>query len=504
MSQVINTNIASLNAQRNLNESQRGLNTSLQRLSSGLRINSAKDDAAGLAISDRMTAQIKGYNQAMRNANDGISLAQTAEGALGAATNLLQRIRELSIQSANSTNSASDRASLQAEVNQLKQELDRVASQTEFNGLKLLDGSFTSQSFQVGANANQTINVSLDGSSTNDLQDNQISARNLTVNQGTGSTTATAATAPATNTIAAQTLIVSGPLGSVNDISILVGTSAFDIAAQISAREGETSVTADAFNEVTLSGISNPGTVSFELSTSNGTGSKTISAPITTSPKDYSSLVSEINRQAGTTGVTAELKADGNIKLSQLEGKDIVIEGYSHSTASSTISVQGTDGAAATTLTQGTTDSTRIAGEITFHSSGTYTVSSSPVAAAAGSILNVASGIEVGSEPKKLNSIDISSSEGSQKAITIVDASLSQINGMRASLGAIQNRMESTITNLEIQSENISAARSRIMDADFAAETASLARNQILQQAGTAMLAQANQLPQGVLALLQG
>jgi len=503
MPQIINTNIASLNSQRNLNGSQRSLETSLQRLSSGLRINSAKDDAAGLAISDRMTAQIRGYNQAMRNANDGISLAQTAEGALGAGTDLLQRIRELAIQSANSTNSASDRASLQAEVNQLKQELDRVSSQTEFNGLKLLDGTFTSQAFQVGANANQTINVSLAGSSTNDLQDNQILSRNQTVNQGTGSATLANATVPVANTITAQTLTVSGPLGAVNDINVLAGASAFDIAAQISTREGETSVTADASNELTLSTITNPGTVSFDLSTSNSTGTKTITAQVTNAPQDYSSLVTEINRQAGTTGVTAVLKADGNIKLSQPDGKDIVVENFSHSVASSAISVQGLDLATATVLTEGAANGTRVAGVITFHSSGTFTASSSD-AVGAGSIFNVALDTQVGSLAHKLNTIDISSIDGSQDALAIVDASLEQIDNMRASLGAIQNRMETTISNLEIQSENISAARSRIMDADFAAETAALARNQILQQAGTAMLAQANQLPQGVLALLQG
>ncbi len=501
MSQVINTNIASLNSQRNLNASQRGLNTSLQRLSSGLRINSAKDDATGLAISDRMTAQIKGYSQAVRNANDGISLAQTAEGALGAATNLLQRIRELSIQSANSTNSASDRASLQAEVNQLKQELDRVANQTEFNGLKLLDGTFTAQSFQVGANANQTISVSLEGSSTNDLQDNQISALNSTINKGTGSTTVATAT-PVANTIAVQTLTISGPLGAINDLAVPAGASAFDIAASISSREGETSVTADASNEVTLSGIDAAGTVSFNLSTSNGTGNKTISAQVTISPQDYSALVTEINRQAGTTGVSAELKANGDIKLTQPEGKDIIVKDFSHSVAGKIMKVQGLDLKTATTLTQGGKNFTVVTGDITLHSSGTYTVSSS-VANSAGSILNVAANTQVGSQDKKLNTIDISSAAGSQAAIGIVDASLSQINGMRAALGAVQNRMESTISNLEIQSENINAARSRIMDADFAAETAALARNQILQQAGTAMLAQANQLPQGVLALLQ-
>jgi len=500
MAQVINTNIASLNSQRNLNGSQKALETSLQRLSSGLRINSAKDDAAGLAISDRMTSQIRGYNQATRNANDGISLAQTAEGALGATTDLLQRIRELAIQSANSTNSSSDRASLQAEVNQLKQEIDRVASQTEFNGLKLLDGTFSAQAFQVGANANQTILVSMDGSSTSDLQDNQLLSLNTASGQGTGSSTVAASgIVTTTSSIATQTLTVSGPLGKVDDIVIPAGASAFDVAVAISKREGETSVTADASNEVTLSSISASGTVSFDLYSSNGSTKQTITAQVLTD--DLSALVSEINKQAGSTGVTAELSVDSKTAvLTQADGKDIIVESFSHSEAGSTMDVAGNDTPA---IQLGIGDGTRTAGTILFHSSGTYS-SSSSVADTAGSIFSVASGTQVGSEAEKLGTVDISSSDGSQEALAIVDSSLDQINSMRADLGAIQNRMESTITNLAIQSENISAARSRIMDADFAAETANLAKNQILQQAGTAMLAQANQLPQGVLALLQG
>jgi len=500
MAQVINTNIASLNSQRNLNGSQKDLETSLQRLSSGLRINSAKDDAAGLAISDRMTSQIRGYNQATRNANDGISLAQTAEGALGSTTGLLQRIRELAIQSANSTNSSSDRASLQAEVNQLKQEINRVSNQTEFNGLKLLDGTFSAQSFQVGANANQTINVSMDGSSTTDLQDNQLLTLNETAGQGTGSSTTASGTVPTESTIATQILTVSGPLGKVNDIVVPPGASAFDVAALISNREGETSVTADATNEVTISGISASGTVSFNLYSSNGSATKTITAQVLTD--DLTALVSEINKQFGSTGVSAELSVDrASAILTQTEGKDIIVESFSHSVAASTMDVAGNDTPA---VELGIGEGTRTAGTILFHSSGTYSASSDVPATTGGSIFNVASGTQVGSLAVKLSTVDISSPDGSQEAIAIIDASLDQINSMRADLGAIQNRMESTITNLAIQSENISAARSRIMDADFAAETANLARNQILQQAGTAMLAQANQLPQGVLALLQG
>jgi len=502
MPQVINTNIASLNAQRNLNTSQRDLNTALERLSSGLRINSAKDDAAGLAISDRMTAQIRGYDQASRNANDGISLAQTAEGALGATTTLLQRIRELAIQSANSTNSASDRASLQAEVNQLKQELDRVSSQTEFNGLKLLDGTFTSQAFQVGANANQIINVSLEGSSTSLLQDNQLSKLSGTDHMGTGAVANPVATAPTKSTIGDQTLTINGPLGEIDDLVIADGASAFEVASAISKREGETSVTADATNTLTIGNVGQDGTVSFDLSTSDGGGKKTISAPVTTT--DLGSLVTEINRQSGTTGVSAQLSTDkASIQLTQIDGKDVIIGDFNHSHASGKLDVDGM-GSGSTETLSGSDDSTRVTGAINFHSSGTFTVSSSMATAVNGGILNVGASILVGSEPKLLSTVDISSSAGSQDAIAIIDASLNQVNAMRASLGAIQNRMESTISNLNIQSENISAARSRIMDADFAKETAALTRSQILQQAGTAMLAQANQVPQGVLALLQG
>jgi flagellin len=255
MSQVINTNVMSLNAQRNLSTSGGSLATALQRLSSGLRINSAKDDAAGLAISERMTAQIRGLSQAARNANDGVSLAQTAEGALSQSGALLQRMRELSIQSANSTNSASDRAALQAEVNQIKDELNRVASTTTFNGLKILDGTFQNQKFQVGANANETIGVSLAGVAATDLANYGVSGVNTSANQGTGQATAAAAALPANNTIAAQTLTVSGSKGT-STVTVGAGNSAYTIAANVNAVSGTTGVSAKAYNEATLSGLS--------------------------------------------------------------------------------------------------------------------------------------------------------------------------------------------------------------------------------------------------------
>ena len=513
MASVINTNVLSLNSQRNLSKSQSGLATSLQRLSSGLRINSAKDDAAGLAISDRMTSQIKGLNQAGRNANDGISLAQTAEGALAQTTDLLQRMRELSIQSSNSTNSASDRSALQSEVNQIKQEIDRISSTTEFNGLKLLDGSFTSQKFQVGANANQTINVSIEGSSTRSLQDNQLDATNSAASAGLVSVQA-AASAVVDNGVGAQELTISGTFGKIDDLAISENDSAFEIAAEITSRESETGVTADAITEVELGALVS-GTISFDIFTGDGeltdSTRETVSAQIG-SDGDLSSLVSEINKKAGTTGVTAELNVDGaSIKLTQADGRDIAFDAYAHSgAASASVTAYEVDdvngdvtSTSGTTALSGTNDATRVTGRVDFHSAGTYTVSSD-AAGSGGSILDTGStsGVAVGSETKKLATVDVSSAEGAQNAIEIIDAALSQIGGYRGDLGAIQNRFDATITSLQATSENLSAARSRILDADFAQETANLTKSQIMVQAGTAMLAQANQVPQGVLSLL--
>ena len=500
MPQVIETNIASLNAQRNLNRTQNTLQTTLQRLSSGLRINSAKDDAAGLAISERMSAQIRGLNQAVRNANDGVSLAQTAEGALSEGSNILQRVRELAIQSANATNSASDRAALQSEVNQLKQELDRVASTTEFNGLKLLNGSFTAQSFQVGANANQTISFTIAGASTTHLANNFVSAVNATADFGTSATANPNATPPASNVIATQTLTVSGTLGT-STASIVGGDSAFTVASKVNAIENSTGVTAAATNSTILNTLSAAGTVTLTLG--SGGSTSTISAAVTTT--DLSALSTEINKVAGTTGVSATVNG-GALTLTQADGKDINVSNFTHSTASSTIVVSAVNAAGAAvdpeTLTDAAADSTVVSGYVTFNSNNSFSVSSS-IAAAAGSILNVAANTSVGSAQQLVSSIDIGSVSGANTAVQIIDSAIKTISSIRGDLGAIQNRFESTISNLQGVSENLSAARSRIRDADFAQETANLTRAQILQQAGISILAQANVSQQSVLALLQ-
>jgi len=504
MAATINTNIASLNSQRNLNQSQGALATSLQRLSSGLRINSAKDDAAGLAISERFTSQIRGLNQAARNANDGISLAQTAEGGLGTAGDLLQRVRELAVQAANGTNSASDRASLQNEVAQLKQELSRVANTTQFNGQNVLDGTLAAAQFQVGANANQTITVSIASAKGSDIGSN-----NLETSAGVADTTssgvATAAAATfAANRVATQVITIAGN-GTSATANITAGDSALKVAAAINQTSPSTGVTALAATEATLSGLALAGTVTFDLKGSNGTA-VSIGATVS-SVTDLSAITTAINAQSANTGIFA-VGNGASITLRNEQGEDIQIANFNNTAgAGGTIALTGRDAfsaatttpavGAAQTLIPAGNDSSTVGGQVKFGSASGYTVTTNT----AGSLF--AATTPNASTLSSVSVIDVSTTEGANDALAVVDAALTTINNSRASLGAIQNRFAATINNLQTTSENLSAARSRIQDTDFAMETANLTRGQILQQAGTAMLAQANQLPNGVLALLR-
>jgi flagellin len=751
MAAVINTNVQSLNAQRNLSSSQSSLATSLTRLSSGLRINSAKDDAAGLAISDRMSAQIRGLNQAVRNSNDGISLAQTAEGALSESGNILQRIRELAVQSANSTNSASDRQALNSEVNQLVSELDRIANTTSFNGLKLLDGSFTAQTFQVGADARQTINVNVGAATTDRIGINKVDSNNevaadaisaatyssaglatrsalnvaafatdaattlsnaqaavtpaqtLTIgksdgteveieiaegdsaadildaiddeftsatatysnsieldfsglggfadtevfsfNLGTATISKTFATADlsseglyaeieadltaamatgqplegwsfenlgegkfrissgqtgdnieiaqvkldqvtgtigytsgtnsgtvgiggaagtgsnalvqrasmeidlgdgdvvsvssastlaagsvlnveagvngaiafgdvtaGSNNVAAQTITINGQVKETVDIA--AGADAKTIAASINAVADKTGVQASARTTATLSDVSTAGVISFNL---NGTD---VSANVSDA-SNLTNLADAINSQTSKTGVTAKLSVEKDaIELVAEDGRDIKIADFNNSSVdgttvtSATMKVQGGIGddksGLATVLkdtndTNGAdtdTDSTTIGGNVELKAAGGYFSVSSNKADDEGGLFSGAVDELQAGDLKSVNKIDISTVAGATDALDVIDGALSRINSIRADLGAVQNRFESTIANLNTSTENLSAARSRIRDTDFAAETANLTRSQILQQAGTAMLAQANALPNNVLSLL--
>jgi len=377
MPAVINTNISSLNTQRNVSASGASLATSIQRLSTGLRVNSAKDDAAGMAIAERMSAQVRGLNVAARNANDGVSLAQTAEGALGKIGEMVQRVRELAVQSSNATNTQTDRDALQQEVSELKSEIDRVAGSTNFNGTKLINGSFSSAKFQVGADAGESITVS--------------SITNASL----------------------------AGMGSVNRASTQSSTAITDLAAT-------------ALADLTI----------------NGTDVGVLAAAGTTQERQ-AQVVDAINRISTTTSVGAYLDTANN---------QIVL------TSSGNITLTGAAGA----------------------KTGFVAADSATAAASA-----------------NMASLDISSYGGAQLAIQQADAALKQVNTARASLGALQSRFENAVSNIQIATENVTAARSRIMDTDFATETANMTRAQILQQAGNAMLSQANQMPQQVLALLR-
>ena len=735
MGLTINTNVMSLNAQRNLGNSQDALAKSMQRLSSGLRINSAKDDAAGLAISNRMTSQITGLNQAVRNSNDGISLAQTAEGALQESTNILQRMRELAVQSANDTNHASDRSSLQSEVNQLKQELTRIAETTSFNGKNLLDGSMTNAQFQVGANANQTISFGINSARSAELGSNSLTTNNpsgiesatfsnvassissnggagadlaaaqtdalaaqtITYTMSDGSTgtadltngmsaldakgvidTATGATSTASyasnavdiafaivtwdNAATADTLVMNingrdltitatgndqtafntdlatalgawntantgstgvtlsasggtltatttggqnveiqdvvganggdvtatytnsagaevvltdgayvqragasyafdasagvvsatstgtalgvaageeglGGVGLVNatgnnntaaQILTIVGkegstTSDIDggdtaavIAQKVNAVSADTGVNATARTQATMSDLSANGSVSFNL---QGTNTSAVSINATVLSNDLSNLVTAINEQAGNTGISATLSADkGSVTLEQSSGYNIRLSDFEHSAAitdtiggnteeSQSMKITGGEGAG-TTLSDGGTgeetghlDSTVIGGEVSFSSSAGFNVTSNVNAAGQSLFSSGAHGANI-STLESIDNVDITTVEGSASAIQSIDGALIQIDNMRGDLGAVQNRFESTIANLSNVSENLSAARSRILDADIAQETSAMTKNNILQQAGVSILSQANQAPQLALSLL--
>jgi len=619
MPQFINSNIASLTAQRNLNTSQSALNTSLQRLSSGLRINSAKDDAAGLAISERFTTQIRGLNQASRNANDAISLSQTAEGALGEIGNNLQRIRELAVQSANATNSTSDRAALDLEVQQRLAEIDRISTQTSFNGQKVLDGTFGTAQFQVGANVGETIALDLSSSTrttgigaiatatssvslTDTIDgtaatyaidgtafDNDYSATasSLTLGDvtdsagGDGTSTYTLNITSGANTLAIDVT------GSVDDASLAAAFQAEGFGADGSGTVNgytlsgvtttiEAALTSDSltieradgadftYQEAlggtaygTVPSLDNASTTSASTSAA-GTGATagadnsitfTVDSPTTGSPTSYTL---DTNLTAGANAVVAAIQADGDYAGSDFtvglgtNGTDIVFTAKDSSAGSftiggadsATITAQNVAGGTAVgvagasidvsadfTVQFGTATAVSVAdgsyttaqslvdavssaignsGTASLNTDGTLSIVSNEDIAITGTTgvttLGLAASTTSSGDLTAVSVVDVSSANDT---IRRIDSSLTSVSTLRSTFGAIQNRFESTIANLATTSENLSAARSRIQDADFASETAALTRAQILQQAGVSILSQANSLPQNVLALLQ-
>ena len=475
MSLMINTNLNSLTAQGNINRTQNDLQTAITRLSSGLRINSAKDDAAGLAIADRFTSQIRGNTQASRNANDGISLSQTAEGALSAVSDNLQRIRELAVQSVNATNSTSDRASLQLEVSQLQSEIDRVATQTQFNGTNLLDGSFTAKAFQVGANVGQTITVaSIASTRTSALGVYQgLSLANQAI--GTVSNTAAALTvtpgggaAVSLGTVAVDAKAIAAAINSGNVGGLTATANATSIAAGVSASAATAAGTAT----FTVNGVA--------ISIAGVNGAAALGG-------NRANAVAAINAQSAATGVVASDTGAG-VSLAAADGRNVTL---AYAAGTFTTSAAADFGLVNTAISGGTVNVNYVApsgvsGNLVF-------------AQVAGFISTTA----IASTGTAVGALDISTVAGANAALSSIDAALSTVDSSRASLGAIQNRFASTVSNLQTTTQNLTASRSRIQDADFAAETANLSRAQVLQQAGTAMVAQANQLPQQVLTLLR-
>ena len=494
MPQIINTNVQSLNTQRSLNGSQSALATSLQRLSSGMRINSAKDDAAGLAIAERFTAQIRGLDQARRNANDGVSMSQTAEGALQSSGDILQRIRELAVQSSNATNSSGDRQALQAEVAQLTSELDRIAKTTQFNGQNLLDGTSGTLNFQVGANAGQSISASTANFRTNVYGDNRVQAD--------------AAKVAATNGVLAQKITIDGYLGS-GSYTATLGDTAEEIAAGVNGQTSLTGVSATAKTEGHLELEAEAYSLKI---TSDNTTAVTVSFTVggtASAADDFASAIANINAASSKTGVVAEFDNGATsgkvgIKLTNSSGNDIAI--VNGATANTKLNIDSfkVDGTLVGAYdAKGAAATAAIVGTVTFNSTNGFSIDD------AGTTLtledNMASGAKVvgASYLDSVSTLDVTNFENAQLAIQIVDSALSAVNNQRAQFGALQSRFENTVTNLLTTSENLSASRSRIRDADFAEETAKLARNQVLQQAGMAMLSQANALPQNVLSLLR-
>ena len=481
MASLINTNTASLNAQRNLSTSQSALSTSLQRLSSGLRINSAKDDAAGLAISERFTSQIRGLDQAKRNANDGVSLLQTAEGSLQSTGDILQRVRELSVQSANATNSAGDRKAIQAEVGQLLSEADRISQTSEFNGLKLLDGSFGSASFQVGANAGQTIQATTANFRTNNYGNNQSSAAPPAT---LGGSTATA--------YAGGTFDIQGL--KTSSVTVATTDTAQTLAATINGKTSDTGVTATAKTEEAVKFTAN-GVYSLAVTSDNGTASNVTFTVGANNASGLASAVSAFNDVSSTTGVTATLNdAKDGLVLTNAAGNNIKLDNKSTASSFTAASI-GADGTATTAATVATGSAAVSMGYISMNSDKGFSI---------GNVSAAGNGVAAGAATlNSVSSIDVSTVKGSNDALKILDSALASVNSQRATFGALQSRFETAVSNLESTSENLSASRSRIQDTDFASETAKLTRGQILQQAGTAMLAQANSLPNGVLSLLR-
>jgi flagellin len=483
MSLVLQTNINSLLAQNNLTSGGTTLTSALQQLSSGMRVNSAADDAAGYAIIQGMTSQVNGINQAARNANDGVSLTQTAAGALQEITNDLQTMRNLAVQSLNATNSATDRANLNQQFQQLSADIDNVAKTTQFNGVNLLDGTFSGAAFQVGANVGQTITVSSVSSARTNVLGQYVGAQGATLAAGT---------------TGASTIVLTPLTGAANVISLgSVNGDAATIAAAINgANVAGLTATANVNSVVgTTTGVATATSAgNLDVITINGIGiNVTNSGSVAT---NVATAITAINGASTQTGVTASLNGGGGITLTSESGANIVAQ-FTETTKVNTLASNLVDfGIAAAASAVGVTTKGTFNYNYVAPNGVNGAISGTGALASIVSNNIVASGAAV-------STLDVTSVNTSNTALTAIDAAIQQVASSGAQLGAYQNRFQATITGLNTSATNLSAARSGIQDTDYAAATAQLAKAQILQQASTAMVAQANTIPQNILTLLQ-
>jgi flagellin len=484
MALYVNTNVSSINAQNQLVKSGNSLDQAFQRLSSGLRINSAADDAAGLQISNRLTSQVNGLNVATRNANDGISVGQTAEGAMQESTNILQRMRELALQSANGSNSSQDREALQTEISSLQQELNRISETTSFGGQKLLDGNFGNREFQVGSNANETIALTLASTSADQIGGQKVS----------GAGTVAGATATASLAFGDSSFNIQQE-GSSTTYSVETKStdSAKDIAERVNDISDATGVSASATTEIEVNFTLGS---SDDVSTTVSDGTNSVNVQNATTKQEF---VDQVNAGFSETGISASIDAEtGNIRLASSSGENIETTQFTFSGDTSTTAPTGTVAQVVDGTVSGTT-SDAAAGDLVSIGTIDFTSTEAFSFTGAGEVAETAT---ESSSLDDVGSVDISTASGAQSALSAIDGAIASIDSQRADIGAFQNRMQSTIANLSSISENVSAARSRVRDADFAAETAKLTQAQIIQQASTTILAQANQRPQAALSLL--
>ena len=488
MGLYVNTNSSALNARRNLNNTTRQMGQSFQRLSSGLRINSAKDDAAGLSISERMTSQIRGINQAVRNAGDGISLSQTAEGALQETTSVLQRMRELSVQAANDTNKTEDRESIQAEMDQLIGELDRIAEKTTFNNKKILDGSFQGAQFHVGANSNDSLTVNVSDARAGSLgrmarfETGEVNALGITNAAGLS-----IKSSDSQFYVIRETSVTDDTVSTVsNETSAIAKAAAINDSTKFHGVSAQVTATVENLGAITAANFTPTANLSI-----NG---EQVTGIVTQNDDADGTLVDAINALADKTGVVASISEDNSLVLTAEDGRNIEV---------TTVGSTGLGG-----IADDTTEVTR--GGLILQSESNIVIGNTAAnaAAAGGAGEEALLGLAVNETTLGVNTnfavseVDVTDREGANEAIDILDMALKQVAASRSSLGAVQNRMESTVRNLEVSSENLQASRGRIQDADFAKETATFSKNQIMQQAGVNILAQANQAPNMALSLL--